>query len=127
MRALLRLLTFLLILNFSITSWCQSNEFTGIWQIRKNAATNRVNLTLNILKAGETYAGSLVFVNPDLTTFQLAITNVSVSSHTLSFGTLHGGELFNWSLTVSKTDKKRATLRGHHHEMLVEERAFKKR
>ena len=51
----------------------QLERFVGTWEIRKSPTAGRVNLTVNIVQAGDTINGTVTFLNPDGTTTQWPI------------------------------------------------------
>jgi hypothetical protein len=111
---------------FSITAVAQSEIFAGTWQIRKSPITGKINLSVNIVQQGETLSGTVVFVNPDGTTFQLPIAKTELKGDTLDFQTLDRDATMHWHLTVAR-DARQGVLKGSDHEMLIEEKVTKKR
>jgi hypothetical protein len=135
-----RRFTFLLCLLLATPAFAQLEQFVGSWEIRKNPTTGRVNLTVIIVRAGETISGTINFVNPDGTTMQWPISypefkgttltkslisNAEFKGATLDFQTGDHDSIMHWSLTLTNT--RRGVLRGAEHELLIEERVKKKR
>ena len=102
--------------------------FVGTWQVGVNQVTGKANITIIVAENGAMLSGKIVFLNPDKTTSEADIKNPSFEGRRFSFQTGSGkdSEPFDWSLTLDNSGKT-AVLRGHHHEMLVEETAVKRR
>ena len=102
----------------------QLKGFVGTWEIRQNPTTGRVNLTVNIVQAGETIRGTVTFINPDGTTMQWPISNPEFKGTSLNFQTLDHDTVTHWSLTL--INAKSGVLHGNEHELLIEEKVKKK-
>jgi len=134
------LFTFLVsLLLLSTGASAQVERFVGTWEIRKSP-TGKVNLTVNIVQAGDTISGAVMFLNPDGTTTQSPIAHTEFRSiaptkslifHTefkgpkLDFQTLDHDAIMYWSLPL--TNARRGFLRGDYGELLIEEKVKKKR
>ena len=117
----------------------QLDQFVGTWEIRKSPTTGRANLTVIIVRTGETVGGAVNFVNPDGTTTQFPISHPEFSTTprrslvynnefkgpTLEFQTFDHEPVMHWSLTLTSATK--GFLRGDEHELLIEEKVKKKR
>jgi hypothetical protein len=126
MRAGLRLSTVLLLIVSSGILVAQSADFVGVWEIGKNPATGRANITLDIQRSDESLGGTMIFVNPDGSLLNAVIEKAAIAGPMLSFETMLGNEPFYWSLTLSRSGQS-AVLKGNQREMLVEEKATKKK
>jgi len=131
------LVSFLLL---STAASAQLERFVGTWEIRKSPTTGKVNLTVNIVQAGDTISGTVRFLNPDGTTTQwpiahiefrgIALTkslrfNTEFKGTKLEFQTGDHDAIMYWSLTL--TNARRGFLRGDKGELEIEERVKKKR
>ena len=134
-------LTFLLsVLLLATTTVAQLEQFLGTWEIRKSPTTGRANLTVTIVRAGDTIGGTVTFLNPDGTTTQRPIAHTefrgttitkSLVSHTefkgttLDFQTGDHDAIMHWSLTLTHAES--GFLRGDQGELLIEEKVKKQR
>ena len=126
LRRFLRLHFLAALILFCIAAVAQSEIFAGTWQIRKSPTTGKINLTVHIVHQGEKLSGTVVFLNPDGTTFQMPIANSEPKGDTLDFQTEDRGSTMYWHLTVAR-NARRGVLKGSEHEMLTEEKVTKKR
>ena len=140
MKRCMRLAFLLSVLLLATTALAQLEQFLGTWERRKSPTTGRVNLTVTIVRAGDTIGGTVTFLNPDETTTQWPIAHTefrgttvtkSLVSHTefkgttLGFQTLDHDAIMHWSLTL--THARNGFLRGDQGELLIEEKVKKKR
>ena len=133
-------LTFILsVLLLAATALAQLEQFLGTWETRKSPTTGKANLTVTIVRAGDTIGGTVTFLNPDGTATQLPIAHTefrgtavtkSLVSHTefkgatLDFQSLDHDAVMYWSLTL--TQPRRGFLRGDQGELLIEEKVKKR-
>lgn len=103
----------------------QSDKFVGTWQVQKSSLTGRSNLTVNIIATGDVLNGTVVFVNPDTTSFQVPISNTKIEGNVLSFETVDHDTIMRWSLEVA-ANSRRGVLKGSAGHMLIEEKVKKK-
>lgn len=135
-----RFTVLLSLLLLATSASAQSEQFLGAWEIRKSPTTGRVNLTVTIVRAGDTIGGTVTFLNPDGTTTQWPIAHAefrgttptkSLVFHTefkgarVDFQTLDHDAIMHWSLTL--TNARSGFLRGDRGEMVIEEKVKKKR
>lgn len=148
MRTLSRIVTVILLLGaFSIAQNTtqdkgsfQLEQFVGTWEIRKSPTTGRVNLTVIIVREGDTIGGMMNFVHPDGTTTQCRISRPEFKGTTvrrslvahkefkgpkLDFQTQEHKFIMYWSLTLTKPT--RGFLRGDKRELSIEEEVSKQR
>ncbi len=114
----------IMLASLSIATSAETSLFQGTWQIHKNPVTHVSSITVNIAFAEGKLSGTIVLVNPDLTTQHLPILKPSVNQRTFSFETGEGRNTMHWSLIVD-TSQKRGVLKGVAQEMIIEEKVTK--
>lgn len=118
----------------------QLEQFVGPWEVRKNPTTGRANLTVSIVRVGDTIVGTMNFVNPDGTTMQWPIShpefrgttirhslvfNTDFKGPTIDFQTRDHDAIVDWSFTL--LNATRGFLRGDERELLIEEKVKKRK
>jgi hypothetical protein len=124
MKRYIRFIFVLPLLLLATATFAQFERFVGNWEIRKSPTTGKVNLTVTITDAGDTIGGTVVFLNPDGTTFQMPIAKPEVKGDALDFRTLDHDAIMHWSLTL--TNPRSGILRADRGEMLIQEKVKRK-
>ena len=140
MKHRMRFALLLPLLLLATTAFAQTEQFLGTWEIRKSPTTGKVNLTVTIVRAGDTIGGTVTFLNPDGTTTQWLIVhtefkgttatkslvfNTEFTGDKLDFQTLDHDATTHWSLTL--TNARSGFLRGDEGHLLIEEKVKKKK
>ncbi len=112
-----------------------NSKFVGEWQTRISPVTGKPSITVNVLANGNTFNGTVVFVNPDGTEIEMTLLSPELKGRTLTFQTNDGGMIYVWRMTLKLNGRegvlhgsdRRPAMRGQSGELVIEEPIVKKR